>query len=58
MLYATSVIALAALSFCVVYRNRAYAAFASLKFLINGRSMLIEAAEKVSQYVACNTSSY
>lgn len=52
MFYATSILALAVLSLCVVYRHRARATYASLKFLLNGRRMLLEAAEKVSQYDA------
>jgi hypothetical protein len=50
MFYTASIVALAALSLCTVYRNRLFAAYASLKFLVNGRRMLIEATEKVSQY--------
>ena len=48
MSYTAFIIAIAVLSFGVTYRNRAYATYASLKFLINGRRMLIEAAAKVS----------
>lgn len=58
MFYTASIVALAALSLCIVYRNRVYAAYASLKFLVNGRRMLIEAAEKVSQYDASVATSY
>jgi hypothetical protein len=50
MSHTASFIALAALSLCILYRNRLFAAYASLKFLVNGRRMLIEATKKVSQY--------
>jgi hypothetical protein len=58
MFYTASIFALAALSLCIVYMNRVYAAYASLKFLVNGRRMLIEAAEKVSQCDASVATSY
>lgn len=47
MFYTAIVVAIAAISLCVVYGNRIYATYASLKFLVNGRRMLAEAAEEV-----------
>jgi hypothetical protein len=48
MIYTASIVALATLSLCLVYSSKLYATYASLKFLVNGRRMLMEAAEKVN----------